>query len=159
TYYDGILGATKCRRVPARCDLSAGIVADDGAGTVTFHLADPDLGFLPKLALPFSYVVPSGTPARDSGNTPLPATGPYMIVEYRPETILRLVRNPKFHEWSKAAQPDGYPDVIDFQIGGKPDDAVVDVIAGKADAFSTSQSETPPSEAILRSTRIRYASQ
>ena len=29
---------------PRRCDLSAGIITDDAAGTVTFHLghADPD---------------------------------------------------------------------------------------------------------------------
>jgi YVTN family beta-propeller protein len=37
-YYEGILGAPACHRHPRRCDLSAGIVTDDAAGTVTFHL-------------------------------------------------------------------------------------------------------------------------
>ncbi|HEV8278193.1 MAG TPA: BTAD domain-containing putative transcriptional regulator, partial [Streptosporangiaceae bacterium] len=43
-YYEGIVGGRACHRHPRRCDLSAGIVTDDAAGTVTFHLghADPD---------------------------------------------------------------------------------------------------------------------
>jgi len=82
-----------------------------------------------------------------------------MIAGYRPGHSLRLVRNPRFHEWSQAAQPDGYPDEIAVVIGGTPDEAVNDVIGGKADAFSTSQSETPPSEAKLAVLKTRYASQ
>ena len=69
---------------------------------------------------------------------PLPATGPYMIASYRPKHLLTLVRNPWFHGWSQAAQPDGYPDEILVGIGGTPDEAVNDVIRGKADAFSSS---------------------
>jgi peptide/nickel transport system substrate-binding protein len=69
------------------------------------------------------------------------------------------VRNRYFHEWSKAAQPDGYPDEIVLKIGGTPDEAVNEVIRGKADVFSTSQSETPPSENRLASLMTRYASQ
>ena len=38
-YFEGILGAPACVRNPRRCDLSAGIVTDDAAGTVTFHLS------------------------------------------------------------------------------------------------------------------------
>ena len=37
TEYDGIVGGAQCRTHP-RCDLSRGIVADDVAHTVTFHL-------------------------------------------------------------------------------------------------------------------------
>ena len=50
-YYEGILGAPACHRHPRRCDLSAGIVTDDAAGTVTFHLGQADPDFLYKLAL------------------------------------------------------------------------------------------------------------
>ncbi len=82
-----------------------------------------------------------------------------MIASYRPNHTIRLVRNPYFHEWSKAAQPDGYPDEIVFEIGGTPDTAVNDVIRGKADAFSTSQSENPPSARLLDSLELRHASQ
>ena len=47
--------------------------------TVTFHLTEPDPDFLQKLAIPFAYVVPKGTPNKDIGTKPLPATGPYKI--------------------------------------------------------------------------------
>ena len=50
-YYEGILGAPACDRNPRRCDLSAGIVTDDAAGTVTFRLSQADPDFLYKLAL------------------------------------------------------------------------------------------------------------
>jgi YVTN family beta-propeller protein len=158
SYYEGIVGAARCEKSPKRCDLSRGIVTDDDANTVNFHLVAPDPEFLDKLALPFAYVVPAGTPARDAGSRPLPATGPYMIGSYRPK-LLRLVRNPHFHEWSQAAQPDGYPDRIVVEIGGTPDEAVSDVIRGKADAFSTSQSENPPSEDLLTEITTLHASQ
>jgi peptide/nickel transport system substrate-binding protein len=82
-----------------------------------------------------------------------------MIASYVPKRVLTLTRNPRFHEWSQAAQPDGYPDKIVFQIGGTPDGAVDDVISGKADAFTTAQSETPPSERRLAAVKLRYASQ
>ncbi len=38
SYYEGIVGAVRCEKHPRRCDLSHGIVPDDAAGTVTFHL-------------------------------------------------------------------------------------------------------------------------
>ncbi len=148
-YYDRILGAARCEQRPKHCDLRRGIVANDKAATVTFHLTAPDPEFLYKLALPFAYVLPAATPVRDTGSHPLPATGPYRIALYRPKSVVRLVRNRGFHEWSQAAQPDGYPDVIDLKIGGTPDAAVMAVLGGKADAFSTSQSETPPSPRTL----------
>ncbi len=158
-YYDGIVGAARCKERPKRCDLSRGIVADDGAKTVTFHLVAPDPEFLDKLALAFAYVVPAGTPPRALGTHPLRATGPYVIASYRPNRSLRLVRNPHFDEWSEAAQPEGYPDEILFKIGGTPDEAVNEVIRGKADAFSTAQSQTPPSAARIAALTTRYASQ
>ena len=72
-YYDGIIGAARCENErPKRCDLQHGIVADDAAKTVTFHLTAADPEFLDKLALGFANVVPAGTPARDVGAHPLP---------------------------------------------------------------------------------------
>jgi YVTN family beta-propeller protein len=156
-YYDSIVGAARCERMPKRCDLSRGIVTDDRAGAIAFHLAGPDPEFLEKLALPFAFVVPAGSPPRKVDH-PLPGTGPYVIAEYRPKSIIRLVRNPQFREWSQAAQPDGYPDEIVFQIGGTPDEAVDEVLRDKADVFSTSQSETPPTESKLAEITTRHAS-
>ena len=159
TYYDGIVGATQCKEAPKHCDLSRGIVTDDAARTVTFHLVEPDPEFLYQLALEFGYAVPATTPLTETHTKPLPGTGPYMIAGYRPDHRLVLRRNPYFHEWSKAAQPDGYPDRIVFAIGGTPDAAMNDVVAGEADAFSTAQSETPPSASRLAAVKLRHASQ
>jgi YVTN family beta-propeller protein len=155
-YYDEIVGGAQCRKHPKRCNLSRGIVADDAAHTVTFHLIRPDPDFLDKLALSFAYVLPSGTPRRPAGTHPLPATGPYMIETYKPRRLLRFIRNPFFHEWSQAAQPDGYPDRIDIRIAGTADDAIREVVDGKADVVWLAEPFTPSQVSRLE---VRYASQ
>ncbi len=131
--YGAILGADVCARRPASCDLSQGIVADAQANTVTFHLARPDPDFLYKLALPAAYLVPVGTPNRRLDTQPIPATGPYRISRYRLGEELKLVRNPQFHEWSNASQPDGYPDEIIWKLGIDGDAAVSAIQRSKAD--------------------------
>jgi YVTN family beta-propeller protein len=156
TDYDGIVGGAQCRKHPKRCDLSRGIVADDRAHTVTFHLTRPDPDFPYKLAFPSAYVLPGSTPRRPAGTHPLPATGPYMIATYKPGRLLRFVRNPFFHEWSRAAQPDGYPDRIDIRIGGNADDAIRDVVDGKADVVRLAQPFTPSQLSRLE---LQHASQ
>jgi peptide/nickel transport system substrate-binding protein len=123
---------------------------------VTFHLTRPDPDFLYQLASSFAYVLPADTPRRPAGTHPLPATGPYMIATYRPRKLLRLVRNPFFHEWSRAAQPDGYPDRIDIRIAGNADDAIRDVVDGKADVLWLSKPLIPKQVSMLE---VRYASQ
>jgi YVTN family beta-propeller protein len=110
-YYRGIVGAARCKP-GSRCDLSRGILTNDAARTVTFHLTVPDADFLTKLALPFAVAVPARTPAEDVGAHPVPATGPYMIATYRKSRLLKLVRNPSFREWSADARPGGHSDVI-----------------------------------------------
>jgi peptide/nickel transport system substrate-binding protein len=79
-----------------------------------------------------------------------------MIATYRPRRLLRLVRNPFFHQWSPAAQPDGYPDRIEIRMAGTPDDAIRDVVDGKADVVWLSQPWTPSQLSRLE---VRYASQ
>ena len=64
---------------------------------------------------------------------PVPATGPYRIGRYRPGRELRLTRNPLFREWSKAAQPDGYPDEIVWKLGVGGNAAVSAIQQGTAD--------------------------
>ena len=154
--YNEIVGGAQCQKRPKRCDLSRGIVADDAAHTVTFHLVRPDPDFLYKLAFPAAYVLPSGTPRRPAGTHPLPATGPYMIASYRPRSLLRFVRNPYFHEWNRAAQPAGYPDRIDLRIGGTSDEAIRDVVDGKADVLWLAEPWTPLQ---LSRVELRYRSQ
>ena len=131
--YSAVVGAAACIKTPASCDLSKGVVADDAARTVTINLTAPDPDLLQKLALPFVYVVPKGTPNVDTGTKPLPATGPYMISKYEPNRSLEFVRNPNFKQWSADAQPDGYPDAISMKIGVSDEDAVTQVENNQAD--------------------------
>jgi peptide/nickel transport system substrate-binding protein len=132
SFYQSILGASACGRAPQSCDLSRGIVADNSADTVTFHLTRPDPDFLDKLTLAYADVLPASTPARQA-TTPLPATGPYMIAHYRPGKELQLVRNPRFREWSAAAQPNGYPNQIVIRLDLNQPDGVAAIADGKAD--------------------------
>ncbi|HEX4259532.1 MAG TPA: ABC transporter substrate-binding protein [Acetobacteraceae bacterium] len=133
TWYNVIVGADACLKTPATCTLSGGVVADDKANTVTFHLTAPDAEFMDKLAVPFGTILPADTAAKDLGTTPAPTTGPYMISQYDPNRIMKLVRNPYFKQWSAQAQPAGYVDEIDFNYGLSDEAAVTAVENGQAD--------------------------
>ncbi len=150
-YYQAISGAAACRKAPAGCDLSRGIVADDRAGTVTFHLTQPDPDFLPKLTLAFADVLPATVPGRQA-RAPLPATGPYMISGYIPGRELLMVRNPRFREWSAAAQPAGYPDRILIRLGLSGTRAAAAVADGRSD-FLPSIGQFPSGAAYFKNYR------
>ncbi len=134
-YYAGIVGAAQCERVPGRCDLDRGIVTDDDAGTVTFHLTAPDPQFLYKLAFSWAYAVPGGTPDHQISAAQLPATGPYMTKSLVPGRSWILVRNPRFRQWSQLAQPGGYPDRIVLRLDTGPGQALADVEHGRGDVL------------------------
>jgi YVTN family beta-propeller protein len=133
-YYTGITGARRCQVHPRGCQLAAGITTNDAAGTVTFHLTQADPDFLYKLALLLAVPAPPGTSSAVIGRAPfLPGTGPYMISQYRPGTSFTLVRNPHFRQWSYAAQPAGYPDIIRFDHVADPGRQLSAVLARRAD--------------------------
>lgn len=132
-FYRTIVGAGRCKSRPSRCDLSRGIVTDDRAGTVVFHLSALDPEFLFKLTLPFAFVLPSGTPPREAVERPLPATGPYQVASVSPGRSIRLVRNPRFREWSRAAQPAGFSDQIVMSLVPNSRRRVRLVVEGQAD--------------------------
>jgi YVTN family beta-propeller protein len=154
--YRDIVGANACQARPRTCDLSNGIVTDEATRRVTFHLSAPDPDFLEKLALPYTYAVPYGSAPREAVRKPLPATGPYMIASYRPGHELMLVRNPRFHEWSTAAQPGGYPDAIVWKLGVRLDDALTAIQRGHAD-WVLNYGPLPPGR--RRQITTQYASQ
>ncbi len=159
SFFEDIVGADRCMVNAHRCDLSRGIVVDGLANTVTFHLRHPDPEFRYKLTLTFAFAVPAGTPAgHDVGRHPVPATGPYMIHRYTPGGELVLKRNPQFHEWSKAAQPDGYPDQIVWRFGVNPDAAVTAVERGSADWGLYAFPFSPPGDR-LEEIRTQHAGQ
>jgi peptide/nickel transport system substrate-binding protein len=131
--YTDLAGARACIQRPRSCDLSRGIVTDDDAGTVVFHLTAPDPEFLFKLTeYAFSAPIPPGTPDRESGSRTVPGTGPYQIASVS-DTEVRFVRNPFFREWSHAAQPTGNPDSIVWRTAPTAQAAVTAIEQGRAD--------------------------
>jgi YVTN family beta-propeller protein len=153
-YFQNIIGAPACSRNPRRCDLTAGILVNDEAGTVTFHLdgADPDLPY--KLALPWAAPAPPGAVGHLMDRAPfVPGTGPYMVSRYQPHSSLTLVRNPQFRQWSYAAQPAGYPDMIRIDQIADPGAQESAVAAGRADVVEVAGERYGPL-AIRYRTRV-----
>jgi peptide/nickel transport system substrate-binding protein len=154
TFYNGIVGADKCLAEPANCTLEGGVVADPEAGTVTFNLTQPDGEFLQKIAIPHAAILPAETELKDYGTAPIPGTGPYVIESYDPNKRLKMVRNPHFKEWSKQAQPAGYPDEIHYDFGLTEEAAVTAIQNGQADWMFD-----PPPPDRLAELGTKYASQ
>jgi len=133
SFYNGIVGADACLKTPDTCTLEGGVVADEAANTVTFHLTGPDSEFFDKIAVPHASILPASAPTKDAGDVPIPGTGAYMAKSYDPNKQLVIVRNPHFKEWSKDAQPDGYPDVINYDFGLTDEAEYTAVQNGQAD--------------------------
>ena len=135
SFFSSIVGAAACARHPAGCDLSRGIVTDDAAGSVTFHLTAPDPPFLFNLTEDaFGAPIPPGTPDGETGSHTVPGTGPYRIVAVS-NTQIRFARNPYFREWSHAAQPAGNPDAIVWRTTPTVPDGIAAVEQGRADVL------------------------
>jgi len=143
--YGELVGGAACGKEPRTCDLSQGIVTDDGTRTITFHLVAPDPEFLYKLTLPFAYPVPPSVPDDEQVTGGIPGTGPYMLEAPMTPEGFALVRNPQFDVWSPEAQPDGNADRIEWLFGIEPEAQVDAVAAGDADvAFEASFSARLP---------------
>ena len=152
--YTHIVGAARCRFGHA-CDLSRGVVADDRAGTVTFHLTSPDPNLLYTLALPWAFVVPADAP-KSIVRAPLPGTGPYRIATSSSAHRIVLLRNRHFHVFAPDATPDGFPDRIVATTPVSPPAQVAAVERGTADAATFLLDLPSP---LVRHLAIRYASQ
>jgi len=133
TFYAGIVGADKCLADTKSCTLEGGVVGDEAAGTITINLTKPDAEFLYKIALPHAAILPADTPAEDMGSVPIPSTGPYMISAFDPNKGMTVSRNPHFKQWSEDAQPDGYPDIVQYDFGLSEEAAVTAIQNGEAD--------------------------
>jgi peptide/nickel transport system substrate-binding protein len=140
SWYNVIAGADACVKAPKRCDLSRGIVVN--GNSVTFHLTSGDPEFLYKLAMPFAFILPADTPAKNV-DIPPPGTGPYKWVKYAPHSEMRVERNPFFKEWSKDAQPAGLPDAIEQRFGLSVGAEVTQVERGQADWISSGSDSIP----------------
>jgi peptide/nickel transport system substrate-binding protein len=130
SWYNVIQGGDACVKTPKTCSLSQGIKVN--GDTVTFNLTTADPEWLDKLAVPFAFILPASTPAKNV-NIPPPGTGPYKWVQYAPSTQLKLVRNTFFKQWSAEAQPKGNPDTIIQKFGLTPEAQVTAVENNTAD--------------------------
>jgi YVTN family beta-propeller protein len=145
--------AEACTR--GSCDLSRGVRTNDASRTIVFRLRRPDSEFLRILT--FVAPIPRGTPDRDTGTRPVPSTGPYMIESYVPGRALTLVRSPHFRVWSRIARPDGFPDEIEFRLGG-PRTGVPAIERGEVDVAEFPLDREDVREE-LDAFRARHASQ
>ncbi|MEI8179615.1 ABC transporter substrate-binding protein [Aestuariivirga sp.] len=132
-FFSVIVGADKCLADAKSCTLEGGVTGDEAAGTVTINLTQPDAEFMDKLALPHAAILPANAPAEDAGSNPIPGTGAYFIQSYDPNKGMTMARNPNFKVWSEDAQPDGYPDVIQYDFGLTDEAEVNAVMNGEAD--------------------------
>lgn len=145
TFYAGIVGADACLKAPADCTLDGGVVVDAATNTVTINLAQADSELLFKLAVPHAAILPSETPPTDSGTTPIPGTGAYMVASYNPNVKMEIIRNPQFRQWSEEAQPTGYPDGFVYEFGLTPEAQVTAVQNGNADWMY----DQPPTDRLV----------
>lgn len=150
--YGGIVGAAACSQTRDACVLSEGIETDDAAGTVTFHLVEPDPEFLYKLAMSFAYPIPPSVPDEEQATEGTPGTGPYMLEAPLTPRGLSLVRNHYFSVWAPEAQPAGNVERIEWTFGVEPP-AQIEAVAG-ADA-DVAMFPLPPGQ--LEELFVRYA--
>jgi peptide/nickel transport system substrate-binding protein len=153
-FYSGIVGAAACLKTPATCTLKGGISANAGNNTVKINLTAPDPEFKYKLAVPHASILPASAPPSDAGTKLLPTTGPYYYASYNPTKQLVMKRNPYFKEWSKDAQPAGYPDQITQSFGLTVESQITAIENGQADWTL----EAPPADR-LNELGTKYASQ
>jgi peptide/nickel transport system substrate-binding protein len=133
-FYTGIVGANAFAKT--KKGGITGIVADDKKMTVTFHLTTPDGTFLDYLAIPFAFVVPTGTPSQDVSTNAQRrvSTGPYQITKYIPKQEIVIGRNPNFRQWTPNS-PNGHLDTIDVKIGVTPEQSVNEIANGQLDWY------------------------
>jgi peptide/nickel transport system substrate-binding protein len=132
--YSGIVGAAKFQET--KSGGIPGITTDDKTGRITIDLTAPSSSFTNELGLMFAAPVPPGTPAKNMTAHPIPATGPYMIVNSEPGRGWSYARNP---EWAKSNAklvpevPSGHVDKIDVKVVRNPSTQVNEVERGKSD--------------------------
>lgn len=109
-----------------------GIITNDSKRTIQIQLTSPrgDLPYI--LALEFSHIVPTGTPASDQSTHPIPATGPYMLQSYQPNRGFTIVRNPNYNN-QIPTMPTGNPDKVVGKIITDPVASYQQVVSNKSD--------------------------
>src|SRR5438105_1693402 len=111
-FFSNIVGADACEGNPTKCSDISGIIVNDAAGTIEIKLKTPESDFEHVLSIPFTSVVPSSTPQKDTENPPPASNGPYYFASYNPSKSFVLKRNPYWKKGEIAGIPDGNPDKV-----------------------------------------------
>ena len=133
-YYTVIVGAEEFQKT--KSGGISGIEVDDETGEIVIRLTSPQGAFNDLLALLFAAPVPADTPAKRASKTPIPATGPYEIVELKPGRGWSYARNP---QWAKTNAklvtevPDGHVDRIEANVVTNQSTQVNEIEQGKTD--------------------------
>ncbi len=102
-------------------------VKTDGDYKVTFVLGRPQPAFIALLASGMSPVYPCHVPAAQMRQHPI-GTGPFKFVEFKPNELIRLVKNPDY--W-KPGLP--YLDGIEYTVSRNRSTVILAFIAGQYD--------------------------
>jgi peptide/nickel transport system substrate-binding protein len=102
-------------------------ITANGDYQVTFRLKRPQPAFVALLASGFSPVYPCHVPPREMRTHPI-GTGPFKFVEFKPNELIRVTRNPDY--W-KEGRP--YLDGIEYTIIRNLSTAILAFTAGKFD--------------------------
>jgi peptide/nickel transport system substrate-binding protein len=153
SYFDNIVGADEARLT--KDGTISGIVADDATGKIVITLKTPQGDFANVLASEFAAPVPANAPDSDTSTHPLPATGPYVIQRYAPNTQIVEVRNPQFHAAKLGGNvPAGNPDKVVWDIVGDAGTALARTTDGQDD-----WDPQPIPAASLAETQAKYGDQ
>jgi ABC-type transport system substrate-binding protein len=124
-FFVGIKGAQEF--IDGSATTVEGIKAPD-ANTVEFTLSAPDVTFLNKMALNFSFIVPKEEVEKageNFGHAPV-GTGPFLLKEWKSGEFLAFERNPNyFYEGLP------YLDALTIQVGVAPDVALLRLEKGE----------------------------
>jgi len=104
-------------------------VSSDGDYEVTFHLKRPQPAFLALLATGWTPIYPCHVSPRDMRTRPI-GTGPFKFVEFEPNQVIRVAKNPDY--W-KPGKP--YLDGIDYPIIKDVSTRLLTFISGKSDFY------------------------
>ena len=160
-FFMAVTGADACvtddGTLVTQCDLSAGVLADDAAGVVTFVLTRADPDFLYALATAPAYPVPPSVPKDATVQGAFPGTGPYTVTGPADGPVT-LTRNPGFTPWDTDARPDGFPDEIQWLVAASADEAAAMVQRGEADYMRLSL-DNRPSPDVLATIRSQFTGQ
>ncbi len=112
-------------------------ITTNGPNEVSFRLERPQPSLLSMLASGYSPVYPCHANAAQQRTKPI-GTGPFKLVEFKQNELIRVVRNPDY--W-KPGKP--YLDGIDFPVITNRSTAVLAFVAGRIDLTSPNEITVP----------------